>query len=108
MINQNLSIGNKVTVQTINWHAKIIKEISEDIVYVTSPDGLGRDVPKCNIRNELFGHIPQKWIENQKVLIVVNWPIGTIRNVYAKSCHVEFDQHGFDKDFLFNNLKIIS
>ena len=53
------------------------------MVFVTSPDRLTWNVPKCNIRNKLFGNIPTEWIKDQQIVVVENWPIGAIRNVYT-------------------------
>ena len=103
-MNSTLAIGDAVFVQGYDWNARIIKELDNDMIYVTTPDGLGRDVHKTHIRDHLFGDILNEFPENKSVIIVTDYRDGIISQVFHDSCYVKFPC-GNGRDFPLCNLK---
>jgi hypothetical protein len=97
-------IGDKVIVQTYDWSSYIIKELDNDMVFVTTSGGLGRDVHKDSIRDRLFGDILTEFPKHKSVIVVTNYPVGKICNVFEDSCYVKFN-NSQGMDFSFDYLR---
>ena len=91
---KNYEIGNKVFVQ------------GYDMVFVTTPSGMGRDVHKNDIREHLFGDILTEFPENKSIIVVTNYPNGIISGVFEDTCYVTFE-NGSGRDFPFYNIRKI-
>ena len=76
-IKMAFQVGDIVQVQVPSWNAKIINELDNEMVYVTTPSGLGRDVSKNNIRETLFGNLLTEFPNGKKILVInikgTNW-----------------------------------
>ena len=99
-------IGNKVFVKGYDWSANIIKELDNDMVFITTPSGMGRDVHKNDIREHLFGDILTEFPENKSIIVVTNYPNGIIAGVFEDTCYVTFE-NGSGRDFPFYNIRKI-
>lgn len=100
-----LQVGNRVQIQVQLWNAKIIQELDNDMVYVTTSCGLGRDVHKNNIRESLFGNPLTEFPKGKEILVVRNYSIGKIESVFTDTCFVKFLEDPLGRDFYFHQLK---
>ena len=106
MNQQKFHIGDKVNVQTLDWESSIINELNNDMVFVTTRNGLGRDVHKSCIREHLFGDILTKFPKHKPIIVVTNYPCGIVHNVFENSCYVKFIENPvLDRNFNVSYLK---
>lgn len=76
------------------------------MVFVTTPDGLGRDVHKNDIRDCLFGDVLTEFTKDKDIIVVTNYPVGIVGTVGKDNCLVQFNNSG--RDFLFENIRKIT
>ena len=95
-------LGNNVFGQTHDWYASIIILLDNDMDFVTTPDGLGRDVHKNNIREYLLGNILTEIQKDKSIMMVRNDQIGTIRRIFNDYCLVNFREGELGREFHYN------
>lgn len=98
-------VGEYVHVHIFSYYAKIIKELNNDMIYITTPCGLGRDVPKNNIRETLFGEVLTKFPKGKEILVIRNEGIGKIVRKFKNTCLIKFEENSLGRDYFFHQLK---
>lgn len=99
--------GDRVNIQTLDWNASIIKNLNNEMIYVTTPDGLDRDVNKNSIRYSLFGDILTEFSKNENIIVITNYLVGIIDQVFQDSCFVKLE-NSLGRAYLFRNIRKIT
>lgn len=98
-------VGEHVHVHIFSYYAKIKRELDNGMIFITTPCGLGRDVPKNNIRETLFGEVLTEFPEGKEILVIRNEGIGQIVRIFKNTCLIKFEENSLGRDYFYQQLK---